>query len=54
MKNRDIPNIAVDVDSRIILYSQAVKEPRHDAKFVLSIRSLNKYNPKFIIANKSL
>ncbi|WP_458404308.1 transposase [Methanobrevibacter sp.] len=45
---------SVDVDSRIILYSQAVKGPRHDTKFAIaSIRSLKKYNPQFIIADKA-
>lgn len=38
-------HIAVDVDSRMILYSQAVKGPRHDTKFAItSIRSLKQYN----------
>lgn len=54
MKNFTKYHIAVDVDSRIILYSQAVKGPRHDAKFAIaSIRSLKKYNPEFIIADKA-
>lgn len=36
-------SIAIDVDSRIILYSQVVKGSRHDTKFVIStIRSLKK------------
>ena len=54
MKNFTKCHIAVDVDSRIILYSQAVKGPRHDTKFAIaSIRSLKKYNPQFIIADKA-
>jgi transposase len=54
VKNFTKCHIAVDVDSRIILYSQAVKGPRHDAKFAIaSIRSLKKYNPQFIIADKA-
>ena len=45
---RDVKNftkcyIVVDVDSRIILYSQTVKGPKHDAKFAIaSIKSLKK------------
>ena len=36
----------------MILYSQAVKGPRHDVKFAIaSIRGLKKYNPQFIIAD---
>ena len=54
VKNHTKCHIAIDVDSRIILYSQAVKGPRHDVKFVIaSIRSLKKYNPQFIIADKA-
>lgn len=54
VKNFTKCHIAVDVDSRIILYSQAVKGPRHDTKFAIaSIRSLKKYNPQFIIADKA-
>ena len=54
MKNFTKCHIAVDVDSRLILYSQAVKGPRHDTKFAIaSIRSLKKYNPQFIIADKA-
>ena len=54
MKNHTKCHIAIDVDSRIILYSQAVKGPRHDVKFAIaSIRSLKKYNPQFIIADKA-
>ena len=47
-------HIAVDVDSRMILYSQAVKGPRHDTKFAIaSIRSLKKYNIEYVIADKA-
>ena len=54
VKNFTKCHIAVVVDSRIKLYSQAVKGPRHDAKFAIaSIRSLKKYNPQFIIADKA-
>ena len=39
-------NIAIDVDSRLTLYSQPVKRLTHDTKFAIaSIRSLKKYNP---------
>ena len=41
VKNFTKCHIAIDVDSRIILYSQAVKESRHDTKFAMaSIRTL--------------
>ena len=54
VKNFTKCHIAIDVDSRIILYSQAVKGPRHDVKFTISsIRGLKKYNPQFIIADKA-
>ena len=54
VKNFTKCHIAIDVDSRIILYSQAVKGPRHDVKFAIaSIRGLKKYNPQFIIADKA-
>ena len=47
-------HIAIDVDTGLILYSQAVKGPRHDTKFAIaSIRSLKKYNVDYIIANKA-
>ena len=43
VKNFTKCHIAIDVDSRIILYSQAVKGPRHDVKFAIaSIRGLKK------------
>ena len=46
--------IAVDVDSRILLYSQATKGPRHDTKFAIAaIRSLKKYYVDYIIADKA-
>lgn len=36
-------HIAIDVDSRLILYSQAARRPKHDTTFVIaSIRSLKK------------
>ncbi len=54
VKNFTKCHIAIDVDSRMILYSQAVKGPRHDVKFAIaSIRGLKKYNPQFIIADKA-
>ena len=59
IRNHDVKgytkcHIAVDVDSGIILYSQAVKGPKHDTKFeIAAIRSLKKYNPQFIIADKA-
>ena len=54
VKNFTKCHIAIDVDSRIILYSQAVKGQKHDTKFAIaSIRSIKKYNPQFIIANKA-
>ena len=38
---------------RLILYSQAVKGQQYNAKFaIVSIRSLKKYNPQFIIVDK--
>ena len=47
-------HVVVDVDSRIILYSQATKGPRHDTKFAIAaIRSLKKYYVDYIIADKA-
>ena len=47
-------HIAIDVESRMILYSQAVRGPRHDTKFAIAaIRSLKKYNIQYIIADKA-
>ena len=47
-------HVAVDVDSRIILYSQATKGPKHDTKFAIAaIRSLKKYYVDYIIADKA-
>ena len=47
-------HIAIDVESRIILYSQAVRGPKHDIKFVIApLRSLKKYNIQYIIADKA-
>ena len=47
--------IAVDVYSKIILYSQATKDPKHDYKIMqqLQIRSLKKYYVDYIIADKA-
>ena len=36
VKNFTKCHIAIDVDSIIILYSQAVKGPRHDTKFAIA------------------
>ena len=53
-KNYTKCHIAVDVDTRIILYSQALKDPKHDTQFAIaSIRSLKKYNIKYIITDKA-
>ena len=53
-KNFTKCHIAIDVDTRLILYSQAVKGPRHDTKFAIaSIRSLKKYDVDYIIADKA-
>lgn len=53
-KNFTKYHIAIDVDTRLILYSQAVKGPRHDTKFAItSIRSLKKYDVDYIIADKA-
>ena len=47
-------HIAIDVDTKIILYSQAVKGPRHDTKFAIaSIRGIKKYKPEYILADKA-
>ena len=47
-------HIAIDIESRMILYSQAVRGPRHDTKFAIAaIRSLKKYNIQYIIADKA-
>ena len=47
-------HIAIDVDTKIILYSQAVKGPRHDTKFAIaSIRAVKKYKPEYILADKA-
>ena len=51
IRSHDLKNfikcpIAIDADSRIILYAQTVKGSRHDVKFAIaSIRGLKKYNP---------
>ena len=53
-KNFTKCHIAIDVDTRLILYSQALKGPKHDIKFaIVSIRSLNKYDVDYIIADKA-
>lgn len=47
-------HIAIDVDSRLILYSQAVRGAKHDTTFVIaSIRSLKKHDPEYVIADKA-
>ena len=47
-------HIAIDVESRIILYSQTIRGSRHDTKFAIeAIRSLKKYNIQYIIADKA-
>ena len=47
-------HIAIDVDSRLILYSQATRGPKHDTTFAIaSIRSLKKHKPKYVIADKA-
>ena len=47
-------HIAIDVDTKIILYSQAVKGPRHDTKFAIaSIRAVKKYKAEYILADKA-
>ena len=47
-------HIAIDVDSRLILYSQAVRGPKHDTTFAIaSIRSLKKHKPEYVIADKA-
>lgn len=47
-------HITIDVDSRLILYSQAVREPKHDTTFAIaSIRSLKKHKPEYVIADKA-
>ena len=49
-----LSHIAIDVDTRLILYPQAVKGPRHDIKFPIApIRSLKKYDVDYIIADKA-
>ncbi|MDO5830011.1 MAG: transposase [Methanobrevibacter smithii] len=47
-------HIAIDVDSRLILYSQAVRGAKHDTTFVIaSIRSLKKHDPEYVTADKA-
>ena len=47
-------HIAIDVDSRLILYSQTVRGAKHDITFVIaSIRSLKKHDPEYVIADKA-
>jgi len=47
-------HIAIDIESRLVLYSQAVRGFRHDTKFVIAaIICLKKYNIKYIIAVKA-
>ena len=47
-------HIAIDVDSRLILYSQAVRGPKHDTTFAIaSIRSLKKHKTEYVIADKA-
>ena len=48
------PHIAIDVDSRLILYSQAVIRSKHDITFAIaSIRSLKKHETEYVIADKA-
>lgn len=47
-------HIAIDVDSRLILYSQAARGPKHDTTFAIApIRSLKKHKPEYVIADKA-
>ena len=47
-------HIAIDVDSRLILYSQTVRGAKHDTTFVIaSIRSLKKHDPEYVITDKA-
>ena len=47
-------HIAIDVDSRLILYSQAVRRPKHDTTFAIaSIRNLKKHKLEYVIADKA-
>ena len=47
-------HIAIDVDTKIILYSQSVKGPIHDTQFAIaSIREIKKYKPEYILADKA-
>lgn len=47
-------HIAIDVDSRLILYLQAVRKPKHDTTFAIaSIRSLKKYKSEYVIVDKA-
>ena len=47
-------HIAIDVDSRLILYSQTVRGAKHDTTFVIaSIRSLKKHDPEYVTADKA-
>ena len=53
-KNFTKCHITIDIDTRLILYSQALKGPKHDIKFeIASIRSLKKYDVDYIIADKA-
>ena len=54
VKNFPKCHITIDVDSRMILYLQAVNGQIHNIKFVIVlIRTLIKYNPQFIIDDKA-
>lgn len=46
-------HITIDIESRIILHTQAVKGPRHDLKFATpALRAIKKHKPKYILADK--
>ena len=47
-------HIAIDVDSRLILYSQAVRRLKHNTTFAIaSIRNLKKHKLEYVIADKA-
>lgn len=47
-------HITIDVESGIILHSQALKGPKHDINFAIpSARAIKKYHPDYILADKA-
>lgn len=47
-------HILIDVKTRLILYYQTLRGPKHDTQFAkAAIRKIKKYNPHYIVADKA-